>query len=68
MPDGRQNRCFRAFTLRAFWKETMIRAVLSASLGLVLAGLALAINKCTGADGKTVFQDAPAWAKARPSP
>jgi hypothetical protein len=41
----------------------MIRAVLSASLCLAIAGPAFAINKCTGADGKTVFQDAPCMGK-----
>lgn len=41
----------------------MIRAVLSASLCLALAGPAFAINKCTGADGKTMFQDAPCMGK-----
>lgn len=41
----------------------MIRAVLSASVCLALAGPAFAINKCTGADGKTVFQDAPCMGK-----
>jgi len=41
----------------------MIRAVLSASLCIALAGPAFAINKCTGSDGKTVFQDAPCMGK-----
>lgn len=41
----------------------MIRAVLSASLCIALAGPAFAINKCTGADGKSVFQDAPCMGK-----
>lgn len=41
----------------------MIRSVLLVSLGIALAGPAFAINKCTGADGKTVFQDAPCMGK-----
>lgn len=41
----------------------MIRAALSVSLCMVLSGPAFAINKCTGADGKTVFQDAPCMGK-----
>lgn len=41
----------------------MIRSVLLVSLCIALAGPAFAINKCTGADGKTVFQDAPCMGK-----
>lgn len=41
----------------------MIRTALVAACAMALAGPAFAINKCTGADGKTVFQDAPCMGK-----
>lgn len=41
----------------------MIRSELLASLCMALAGPVFGINKCTGADGKTVFQDAPCMGK-----
>lgn len=37
----------------------MIRTAVVVACFMALAGPALAINKCTGADGKSVFQDAP---------
>lgn len=36
-----------------------MRSLICAALGLALVAPVWAINKCTGADGKVVFQDAP---------
>lgn len=41
----------------------MIRTALAVAGCMFLAGHALAINKCIGADGKAVFQDAPCMGK-----
>ena len=42
-----------------------MRSLVCAALGLALVAPVWAINKCTGADGKVVFQDAPCIQGAR---